>query len=94
MFVNANGQAVSKHVSDKHWDINKFVMFLRTKQLGWQEIFWKMWARLQEFKCVTCDTKFIGSELNHCASHPQAPRFLFQENAARYPCCYQPAERF
>ena len=57
VFINVNGQAISKHVSDKHWDINKFVMFLRSKQLGWQEIFWKMWARLQEFKCVTCDTK-------------------------------------
>lgn len=29
LFINVNGQAVSKHVSDKHWDINKFVMFLR-----------------------------------------------------------------
>ena len=46
LFINVNGQVISKHVSDKNWDINKFVMFLRSKQLGWQEIFWKMWARL------------------------------------------------
>ena len=29
LFVDVNGQVVSKHVADKHWDINKFVMFLR-----------------------------------------------------------------
>lgn len=69
-------------------------MFLRQKQIGWQEIFWKMFARLQEFKCVGCDKKFVGAEMNHCSSHPESPNFLFQENFARYPCCYQRASRF
>jgi len=30
-FVDFYGNAVAKHSSDKHWDINKFVMFLRQK---------------------------------------------------------------
>ena len=46
MFIDFHGNVVAKHQSDKHWDINKFVLFLRQKQIAWPEIFWKMFARL------------------------------------------------
>jgi hypothetical protein len=52
IFIDFHGNVVAKHQGDKHWDINKFVMFLRQKQVSWQHIFWKMFARLQEFKCT------------------------------------------
>jgi hypothetical protein len=29
IFIDQNGSVISQHVSDKQWDINKFVMFLR-----------------------------------------------------------------
>ena len=45
-FIDAHGDPISKHSIDKLWDINKFVMFLRSKNITWMEIFWKMFARL------------------------------------------------
>lgn len=77
LFIDVHGTVVSKHVPDKHWDINKFVMFMRSKNIGWQDIFWKMFARLQEFKCTSCDKKFVGSEINQCSKHPREPTFMF-----------------
>lgn len=29
LYVDFHGNVISKHESDKHWDINKFVLFLR-----------------------------------------------------------------
>ena len=72
-FIDFNGKVVQKHQADKLWDINKFVQFLRQKQISWSEIFWKMFARLQEFRCTYCDKKFIGAEINHCSYHPNDP---------------------
>ena len=77
LFIDFHGNVVAKHQSDKHWDINKFVLFLRQKQIAWPEIFWKMFARLQEFRCTGCDKKFIGAEINHCSMHPQPPKFIY-----------------
>ena len=31
IFIDFHGNVVAKHQNDKHWDINKFVMFLRQK---------------------------------------------------------------
>ena len=94
LFVDYHGNTIAKHQSDKHWDINKFVMFLRQKQISWQDIFWKMFARLQEFKCTTCDKKFLGAEINHCSYHASKANYSYQENSARYPCCNMKAQRF
>ena len=94
LFIDYHGNTIAKHQSDKHWDINKFVMFLRQKQISWQDIFWKMFARLQEFRCTHCDKKFLGAEINHCSYHPKKVNFSFQENLARYPCCNQRVQRF
>jgi hypothetical protein len=69
VYIDAFGQVVQKHQRDKLWDINKFVQFLRSKQIAWNDIFWKMFARLQEFRCTHCDKKFIGAEINHCSYH-------------------------
>ena len=46
LFIDSHGGVIAKHQSDKHWDINKFVMYLRQKQMPWSDIFWKMFARL------------------------------------------------
>ena len=77
LFIDFNGRVVAKHQSDKHWDINKFVLYLRQKQIPWKDIFWKMFARLQEFRCCHCDKKFIGAEINHCSMHTEKPKFYY-----------------
>ena len=77
VFIDFYGNQVAKHQSDKYWDINKFVLFLRSKSIPWKDIFWKMFARLQEFRCTVCNKKFVGAEINHCNSHPCPPKFCY-----------------
>lgn len=47
VYIDCFGQEQRKHKIDRLWDINKFVEYLRKgRQITWQEIFWKMFARL------------------------------------------------
>lgn len=62
--------------------------------MPWSDIFWKMFARLQEFRCTCCDKKFIGAEINHCSTHPQKPRFMYGAREGVYPCCDSKAIRY
>lgn len=80
IFIDFYGTVIAQHVSDKTWDINKFVMFLRLKAVSWKEIYMKIYARLQDFNCVDCNERFIGAEINHCSYHPMNPRFSFGVN--------------
>ena len=94
IFIDFHGDVIQQHQSDRAWDVNKFVMYLRQKQVPWREIFWKLYAKLEIFDCAECGQKFTGSEINHCSFHPMSPRFNFGHNAGVYPCCSAEALRF
>eukprot|EP00347_Sterkiella_histriomuscorum_P014204 403361772 len=94
IFIDTHGTVIAQHVSDKTWDVNKFVMFLRQKTVPWKDIFMKIYARLQEFYCADCNYKFVGAEINHCSFHPMHPKFSFGSNNGIYPCCNSQAQRF
>ena len=80
IFIDFHGSVIAQHISDRAWDVNKFVMYLRQKQVPWKEIFWKLYAHLHDFDCSTCDQKFVGSEMNYCSFHPMASKFNFGSN--------------
>jgi len=48
---------------------------MRKQGLPWKEIFWKVWATMQVFKCVDCNDNFFGSDLHFCARHLLEPMF-------------------
>lgn len=61
--------------------------------MKWKDIYWKIWARLVNFDCQKCESKFVGSELSYCRYHPstisqsQKPKFQYGSNKGTYPCC-------
>jgi hypothetical protein len=55
VFIDFHGSVIAKHVSDRQFDINKFVMHLRQKQIPWKDIYWKLNSRLLHFNCSECD---------------------------------------
>lgn len=67
------------HEADESFKLQQLSQFMRKQGLPWKEIFWKIWAALQSFKCVECGNKFTGTQLNHCARHPLRP--IFQNGA-------------
>lgn len=42
IFIDFHGSVIAQHISDRSWDINKFVMFLRQKLVHWKDIFMKI----------------------------------------------------
>jgi hypothetical protein len=69
IFIDFHGGVIAQHVADRSWNINKFVMFLRQKQVPWKEIYWLVWARLIDLECSICERRFIGAEIGHCSFH-------------------------
>ncbi len=77
IFIDFHGNVIAQHISDRGWDLNKFIHFLRTSSLSWREIYWKIYARTINFNCITCEGSFLGSQIRHCSFHPQKPKFSF-----------------
>ena len=71
IFVDAHGELSCPHVADKTFDLNKFVLSMRSRKIPWRDLFWKLFACVIEFHCVTCDRKFTGNKLNQCDYHPK-----------------------
>ncbi|CAE7210561.1 unnamed protein product [Symbiodinium natans] len=78
---------VLQHTIDTTWDVGVFLYQL-WNQVGrsWNELYWKVWARLQYFQCKICKKHFCGLELGECRYHPQEP-VLNDEGFLAYPCC-------
>ena len=41
IFIDFHGNVIAKHVADRLWDINKFILFLKN-HFYWREIYWKV----------------------------------------------------
>lgn len=80
IFIDFHGAVIAQHVADTSFDMQKFIMNLKSKGMSWRQIYWKIWGRLISFNCVTCDNKFLASEFAHCSFHPQRPKFSFGSN--------------
>jgi hypothetical protein len=80
IFIDFHGGVIAQHVTDRNFNINKFVMFLRQKSIPWKTIYWKLWSRMIQFDCISCERKFVGAEIEHCSFHPLKPKFAYGLN--------------
>jgi hypothetical protein len=80
IFIDFHGSVIAKHVADRSWDINKFLMFLKQKSISWKDMYWKIWSRLLTYECSECEKMFVGAEIGHCSYHPQKAKFNFGSN--------------
>ena len=87
IFIDFRGRVIAQHVSDRSWDINEFVTYLRKVGVNWKSVYWKIWGRLVEYECTSCETRFTAAEFQYCSYHPQQPKFPFGSNHGKYPCC-------
>jgi hypothetical protein len=87
LYIDANGKEIGRHVDDPKFKLNLFIQFMRKLGISWHEIYWKVWACLQSFKCSWCKKRFPGNELRKCHYHPDKPSFEAGSNYGKYPCC-------
>ena len=94
IFIDFHGNVIAEHVPDRNWDMNKFILFLKSQSFTWRELYWKLWGRLVAFNCTNCGQLFSGAEFRHCSYHPLPAKFAFGSNIGCYECCNQQAVRF
>lgn len=80
IFVDAHGEVKASHVADRNFELNKFVISLRAKKVSWKDLFWKLFACVLDFKCVTCNERFTGNRINHCNYHPKQQFYTYGTN--------------
>ena len=81
VYIDAHGRQIVEHEEDENFKPNQLTSFMRKQGLSWKEIFWKIWASMQQFKCLDCNKQFFGTELHFCATHRFRP--VFQNGANR-----------
>jgi hypothetical protein len=94
IFIDFHGNVIAEHVPDRNWEMNKFILFLKSQSFTWRELYWKLWGRLVAFTCTNCGQMFSGAEYRHCSYHPLPAKFAFGSNIGCYECCNQQAVRF
>jgi len=52
IFIDFHGEAIAEHMSDRHFQMKNLVTFMRNENLGYKDIFWKIWAATISFDCM------------------------------------------
>jgi hypothetical protein len=79
---------------DQEWDLNKFIVFLRSKKIEWQDIYWKLVSCLIEMDCEDCGDHFSGNKINHCNFHSSSGYNAMESTDIYYPCCNNTTLKF
>ena len=62
---------IAKHVADRSFEFNKFLLTLTQKHsMSWREVFWRIYAHTVLFHCKVCGDWFSGAYLQQCTYHP------------------------
>ncbi|KAH3886002.1 SANT and BTB domain regulator of class switch recombination-like isoform X2 [Dreissena polymorpha] len=98
MTIDKRGQLTFCHVKDTTFDINQYLIDLKTQLKSWRDVYWRIWGTIHYQSCGRCGEMFSCMDYGHCKYHPEAPRF---DNEAAdtaflgsYPCCHQKCLRF
>ena len=93
-FITFNGDSVSAHVVDTNWDVNAYLAAQRAKRFTWKEIFWRIWALVNDDICKVCGRHFVIAEIGHCCFHLSLPTFKSGNAIGVFPCCDSVVQRF
>lgn len=99
MTIDRRGRLTYAHVVDQTFEVNDYLLEMKTQYKTWREVYWKIWGTVNYLTCSRCGELFQCCEFGHCKYHPEAPRYD-NEGAncgafiGVYPCCHQKALRF
>ncbi|XP_022085885.1 uncharacterized protein KIAA1841 homolog [Acanthaster planci] len=95
MSIDRQGNVVYHHQRDPAWDVNDYILALRSELKSWREVYWRLWATVTHLPCSRCKQVFPCSELGHCRFHPEPPKFdNSSSSTGTYLCCQQKTLRF
>ena len=101
MTINSKGQLTYSHVKDKSWDVNDYLIGLKSQLKTWRDVYWRVWGIINFLTCSRCGETFPCTELGHCKYHSEPVQFGAvladgSSNAAvgTHGCCGQKVLRF
>lgn len=98
--VSKFGHIIFYHVPDVTFDINDYILQLKSDLCTWRNVYWRLWGTINYLTCTRCESRFPCYQLGHCHYHPEHPRFNDVNKEDRpnltgiYPCCHQKVPRF
>ncbi|XP_058791079.1 SANT and BTB domain regulator of class switch recombination isoform X2 [Phymastichus coffea] len=101
MRIDNKGNLHSKHTRDMSWNLNDYIIILRSELRSWRRVYWRLWGDCHFLLCRQCGIYFAVNQMDWCSYHPENPQFFINElqratpfPLGRYPCCSQRAYRF
>ncbi|XP_008216899.1 uncharacterized protein KIAA1841 homolog [Nasonia vitripennis] len=101
MKIDSKGNLHSKHTRDMTWNLNDYIVSLRSELRSWRKVYWRLWGDCHFLFCRQCGIYFPINQMDWCSYHPENPQFFINEQQratpfplGRYPCCSQRAYRF
>lgn len=98
--VNKHGHIIYYHVPDTTFDINDYILQLKSQLCTWRNVYWRIWGTVNYLMCMRCEKRFPCYHLGHCDYHPEKPRFNDSSRddpsdpVGIYPCCHKKVPRF
>ena len=100
MTVGYQGKLSYSHVKDSAFDINSYLIELKSQLKTWRDVYWRIWGTINSLPCSRCGEAFPLTEFGHCRYHPEAPRYdnldpgSLMSCVGMYPCCHLRTTRF
>ncbi|GFR58686.1 hypothetical protein ElyMa_000037800 [Elysia marginata] len=99
MTIDRNGKMTYSHVRDPKFDVNDYILELKTQLKTWRDVYWRLWGTINSLTCSRCGEVFPLTEFGHCSYHPEMARYDNEPGSATscvgvHPCCHQSALRF
>nr|KAG5691777.1 hypothetical protein BaRGS_014777 [Batillaria attramentaria] len=94
MTVDFHGKLAYSHVKDSSFDINNYLVELKSQLKTWRDVYWRIWGTINMLTCSRCGDTFPLTEFGHCRYHPEQPRYENSEPGSlmscvgTYPCCH------
>ncbi|GFO21893.1 hypothetical protein PoB_004839800 [Plakobranchus ocellatus] len=99
MTIDRNGKMTYSHVRDPKFDVNDFILELKSQLKTWRDVYWRLWGTINSLTCSRCGEVFPLTEFGHCSYHPEQARYDNEPGAPSscvgiHPCCHQTSLRF
>lgn len=85
MTIDNKGHLVYSHQPDSGWDVNDFLLELKSDVKNWRDVYWRVWGHINFLQCSRCKDTFPCAELGKNTLHS----LLFKEEkiSERFSVC-------
>ena len=65
MTIDNKGHLLYSHQRDANWDVNDFLLELKSEPKYWRDVYWRVWGYVNFLQCSRCKETFPCAELGN-----------------------------